>query len=116
MARHKLENELIAIEVEEHGAELKSLVRKNTGKEYMWKADPKFWGRTSPVLFPFGGAVKEKQFRTKGQTYTMGQHLPVIWILHWIPRRRIRSGLYYSQMRKLWKNIPMHLLFALDIT
>ena len=34
MARHKLENELIAIEVEEHGAELKSLVRKNTGKEY----------------------------------------------------------------------------------
>ena len=51
MARHKLENELIAIEVEEHGAELKSLVRKNTGKEYMWKADPKFWGRTSPVLF-----------------------------------------------------------------
>ena len=74
MARHKLENELIAIEVEEHGAELKSLVRKNTGKEYMWKADPKFWGRTSPVLFPFVGAVKEKQFRTKGQTYTMGQH------------------------------------------
>ena len=65
MARHKLENELIAIEVEEHGAELKSLVRKNTGKEYMWKADPKFWGRTSPVLFPFVGAVKEKQFRTK---------------------------------------------------
>jgi galactose mutarotase-like enzyme len=40
----------------------------------MWKADPKFWGRTSPVLFPFVGAVKEKQFRTKGQTYTMGQH------------------------------------------
>lgn len=59
MARHKLENELIAIEVEEHGAELKSLVRKNTGKEYMWKADPKFWGRTSPVLFPFVGAVRK---------------------------------------------------------
>ena len=117
MARHKLENELIAIEVEEHGAELKSLVRKNTGKEYMWKADPKFWGRTSPVLFPFVGAVKEKQFRTKGQTYTMGQHgFARDMDLHWIPRRRIRSGLYYSQMRKLWKNIPMHLLFALDIT
>ena len=92
MARHKLENELIAIEVEEHGAELKSLVRKNTGKEYMWKADPKFWGRTSPVLFPFVGAVKDKQFRTKGQTYSTD--LPAIWILRWILRRRIRSGLY----------------------
>lgn len=74
MARHKLENEIIAIEVEEHGAELKSLIRKNTGKEYMWKADPKFWGRTSPVLFPFVGAVKDETFRTKGKTYTMGQH------------------------------------------
>ena len=52
MARHKLENELIAIEVEEHGAELKSLVRKNTGKEYMWKADPKFWG-TQPHRYCF---------------------------------------------------------------
>lgn len=74
MARHKLENAYIAIEVEEHGAELKSLVRKDTGFEYMWKADPKFWGRTSPVLFPFVGAVKDKTFRTKGQTFSMGQH------------------------------------------
>lgn len=49
MARHKLENELIAIEVEEHGAELKSLVRKNTGKEYMWKADPKFGRRITGI-------------------------------------------------------------------
>ena len=117
MARHKLENELIAIEVEEHGAELKSLVRKNTGKEYMWKADPKFWGRTSPVLFPFVGAVKKNSFAPRDRPTRWGSmDLPVIWILHWIPRRRIRSGLYYSQMRKLWKNIPMHLLFALDIT
>ena len=88
MARHKLENELIAIEVEEHGAELKSLVRKNTGKEYMWKADPKFWGRTSPVLFPFVGAVKDKL------TPWDSTDLPAIWILRWILRRRIRSGLY----------------------
>ena len=51
MARHKLENELIAIEVEEHGAELKSLVRKNTGKEYMWKADPKFLTGTVSVCW-----------------------------------------------------------------
>lgn len=74
MARYKLENACIAIEVEAHGAELKSLVRKDTGYEYMWKADPKFWGRTSPVLFPFVGAVKDKEYRTKGQTFSMGQH------------------------------------------
>lgn len=95
MARHKLENELIAIEVEEHGAELKSLVRKNTGKEYMWKADPKFWGRTSPVLFPFVGAVKTNSFVPKDRlTPWDSTDLPAIWILRWILRRRIRSGLY----------------------
>lgn len=55
MARHKLENELIAIEVEEHGAELKSLVRKNTGKEYMWKADQNFGGVLLRYCFHLSG-------------------------------------------------------------
>ena len=74
MGRYTLENDQIAIAVDSHGAELKSLVRKDTQTEYMWKADPEFWGRTAPVLFPFVGAVNNKEFRTKGQTYTMGQH------------------------------------------
>ncbi len=74
MARYKLENELIEIEVDEHGAELKSLVRKDNGTQYMWNADPKYWGRTSPVLFPFVGAVKNGTYHTKGKSYSMGQH------------------------------------------
>lgn len=74
MARYKLENELIEIEVDEHGAELKSLVRKDNGTQYMWNADPKYWGRTSPVLFPFVGAVKDGVYHTKGKSYSMGQH------------------------------------------
>ena len=74
MAECMLENDEIAIVVNTHGAELKSLVRKDTGTEYMWKADPQYWGRTAPVLFPFVGSVNQKEFRTKGQTYTMGQH------------------------------------------
>lgn len=74
MARYKLENELIEIEVDEHGAELKSLVRKDTGTQYMWNADSKYWGRTSPVLFPFVGAVKNGTYHTKRKSYSMGQH------------------------------------------
>ncbi len=74
MARYKLENELIEVEIDEHGAELKSLVRKDNETEYMWNADPKYWGRTSPVLFPFVGAVKDGAYRTKGKSYSMGQH------------------------------------------
>ena len=74
MARYRLENDAIRIEIDSHGAELKSLVKKETGTEYMWCADPKYWGRTSPVLFPFVGNVSGKQYRTKGKIYDMGQH------------------------------------------
>ncbi len=74
MARYKLENEIIKIEIDNHGAELKSLVRKDNENEYMWNADPKYWGRTSPVLFPFVGAVKDNCYKAKGKTYKMGQH------------------------------------------
>lgn len=40
----------------------------------MWCGDAKYWGRTSPVLFPFVGGLKDKEYRTKGNTYPMGQH------------------------------------------
>lgn len=55
-----------------HGAELKSLTKGD--REYMWCADPKFWARTAPVLFPFVGAVNNGEFTYKGNKYPMGQH------------------------------------------
>ena len=74
MARYGLENDKIRIEIDSHGAELKSLVKKETGAEYMLCADAKYWGRSSPVLFPVVGNVSGKQYRTKGKTFDMGQH------------------------------------------
>ncbi len=72
--RYILENEKIKCEIDSHGAELKSLVRKHDGREIMWNADPAYWNRTSPVLFPFVGAVKDKIYRHNGKTYNIGQH------------------------------------------
>jgi galactose mutarotase-like enzyme len=74
MGRYQLENDKLVIAVDSHGGELKSLIKKDTGTEYLWQADPKFWGRSAPVLFPFVGSVSGQEFRTKGQTYSMGQH------------------------------------------
>ncbi len=54
------------------GAELISLKRE--GREYMWSADPAYWGRTAPILFPFVGSLKGKQYRYQGKSYEMGQH------------------------------------------
>lgn len=72
--RYLLENNQLMVEVESVGAEIKSVKRKSDKREYMWYADPAYWGRTSPVLFPFVGSVKDKEYRYGGNTYTMGQH------------------------------------------
>ena len=67
-----LMNEVLTIEVSEHGAELQS-IRKDD-YEYLWQGNPEYWGRRSPVLFPIVGSVWEKCFRVDGKVYEMGQH------------------------------------------
>ena len=74
MAGYEVKNKTVAIQVHSKGAELKSLKRLDTGREYLWNADPAYWNRTSPVLFPFVGGVKNREYRTKGRTYSMAQH------------------------------------------
>lgn len=72
--RYRIENEFLSCDIDLHGAEVKSLIRKSDGREMMWEANPAYWGRTSPVLFPFVGGVKDKRYRYEGKTYTIGQH------------------------------------------
>ncbi len=67
-----LSNEKVTIQLSEHGAELTSIVAGDN--EYLWQADPKFWARHSPVLFPFVGRVWNNTYRHEGKAYTMGQH------------------------------------------
>lgn len=76
--RYTIENQQIKIEVDSFGAELKSLKKKQSmfgeNTEYMWNADPAFWKRTSPVLFPIVGSLKDKKYCYDGKTYEMSQH------------------------------------------
>ncbi|MCF0127772.1 MAG: Gfo/Idh/MocA family oxidoreductase, partial [Pseudobutyrivibrio sp.] len=65
-------NDKITAVINYHGAELRSLTKN--GKEFMWQADLEFWGRTSPVLFPFVGQVAEGKFRVACKEFSMGQH------------------------------------------
>ncbi len=67
-----LRNEKLEAKICSKGAELVSL--KRNGTEYMWQADPVYWGRTAPILFPFVGSLRGKQYRYEGKVYEMGQH------------------------------------------
>lgn len=72
--RYELQNEQLKIEIDSFGAELKAVTRISDGRQYLWYADAKYWGRTSPVLFPFVGVPKNKEYCYAGKTYPMGQH------------------------------------------
>ncbi len=74
MALFQISNDKVTIQVDSLGAELKSLKSLPDGREYMWQGDPAYWGRTSPVLFPIVGGLKDGRYRVDGREYTMGQH------------------------------------------
>ena len=69
-----LENEFLAVRAVAKGAELVSVVDKRDGIEHLWTADPAFWSRHAPVLFPIVGRLKNNQYRIDGRTYSLNQH------------------------------------------
>lgn len=69
-----LENDRLRVSVSDHGAELCSIYDKKEGREVVWTADPAYWNRHAPVLFPFVGKVTGGSYTYEGQKYPMGQH------------------------------------------
>lgn len=74
MAKHIVTNGKISIGVNDFGAELCELKDSQTDQNYMWNADPAYWKRYSPILFPIVGSLKNKEYTYNGKKYTMSQH------------------------------------------
>ena len=70
----ELKNERLTVHIEEHGAELRSVKDSVTNIEYMWQANPEYWARTAPVLFPFVGKLTDDIYYVDGTEYRVGQH------------------------------------------
>lgn len=66
-------NQLTAV-INSKGAELVSLKKTSTHREYIWEGNPVFWGKHSPVLFPIVGTLKNNQYQYKNETYTLPRH------------------------------------------
>ena len=69
----ELSNEQISILVAEKGAELQS-IKDAVGHEYLWQADPNYWPRHSPVLFPIVCSVNNETYRAEGREYHLPRH------------------------------------------
>ena len=69
-----IQNEHLTVGISTIGAEVKSIKGAQTSREYIWKADAAFWGKSSPLLFPVVGKLWNEEARINGKTYRIPKH------------------------------------------
>ncbi|NHN27826.1 aldose 1-epimerase family protein [Flavobacterium jejuense] len=67
-----LKNKEISASINSFGAELVSLSKGETN--YIWKIDTKYWNKTSPVLFPIVGRLKNDSYTYNEKDYALSRH------------------------------------------
>ena len=72
--KYEINNNTIQISVNSFGAQLSSLKKIAKNLEYLWQANPLYWNRHAPILFPIVGRLKEDYYCYNHQKYTLGQH------------------------------------------
>ena len=70
----ELNNKWLHIEVSETGAEMCRILGLKSQTEYLWCADPAYWGQHCPLLFPLVGKLREGKTKIFGTTYEIPKH------------------------------------------
>ena len=66
-----IENSSLRLTFSSLGGELRSILNKRNGKEYLWQGNPEFWTGRSPNLFPIVGRIKEGKYRLGDKIYSI---------------------------------------------
>lgn len=67
-----LSNNNISATIDSLGAELIRLEKDN--KNYIWNVDVTYWNKTSPILFPIVGRLKNDSYNIADKTYELPRH------------------------------------------
>lgn len=70
----KLKNDKLKIDINTHGAEVKRVYHTGHRLDYLWDSNPRFWVKSSPVLFPIVGRVAQDTYLLNGKQYSLMQH------------------------------------------
>lgn len=65
-------NQILTATINTVGAELVSLEKNQVN--YIWEVDKNYWNKTSPVLFPIVGRLKNDVYTINGKEYTLPRH------------------------------------------
>ncbi|MBE6130806.1 MAG: aldose 1-epimerase family protein [Erysipelotrichaceae bacterium] len=69
---YTIKNDYLEVQISDSGAEIKSI--KYLGKDYLHDSDPKYWGRSAPLLWPNIGTIKNGTATIDGISYPMKKH------------------------------------------
>lgn len=72
--RYQLQNKYIQILVDSNGAELRRLFHVQHHIDYLWAADPTYWGKSSPILFPIVGTLNNNNYIIEEKKYSLPRH------------------------------------------
>ena len=67
-----ISNHQIKATINTQGAELIRLEKNN--KNYIWTVDETYWNKTSPILFPIVGRLKNDAYTIESKTYELPRH------------------------------------------
>lgn len=68
----QLKSDHLAVAISEKGAELQSI--QLNALEYLWQADPNYWAKHSPVLFPIIGELRDGKYIFDNKEYHLPRH------------------------------------------
>ncbi|MEM7367412.1 MAG: hypothetical protein AAF587_02355 [Bacteroidota bacterium] len=66
-----LDNDRLKVQISSLGAELQSIVNKQSGREVLWIGDSTYWEQKSPIMFPVNVRFKDDQFSYQSKVYQM---------------------------------------------
>ena len=113
---YTLHNDLLKINIKPKGAELCNILSVKNKTEFMWQADPKFWGSHAPNLFPIIGCMKDDSYIYNTKTYHMPKHGFARHNDNFVIKKQSDSSITFSltSNEALYKLYPF--LFELEIT
>lgn len=74
MQKYTLQNDKLRIAISQKGAEWTSMYAIQEEKEYLWTADPTYWGRHSCILFPYIGKMWNNEMKIGDKRIEAHQH------------------------------------------
>ena len=69
-----ISNSELSVAINHKGAELISLKKTDSNKEFIWEGSPLYWAKHSPILFPIVGTLKNNSYSYKNCTYQLSRH------------------------------------------